>query len=332
MAQLHYVVAEADLKSLAGEWETLLDDSDAVGIFTRPSWLRIWLHAFEDRRDLLILTVRAEGRLCGVAAFLVDGELLRLAGDPEVWDYADMPSRRGHERGVLDALLAYLAEKGWNRIDLWGLAEDSPTCHELSGAAERQGYRLEAERESVCPTIDLPADWDAYLGMLNKKDRHELRRKIRRFEETDGPATLVALTGVDEVEAALPDFFRLHVQSREDKAEFMTPVMRHFFEHAAEETAREGGLRLYFMERADKRLASVLCFDGGDSLMLYNSGYDPEFAGVSVGLVSKALCVQQAIADGKKRLNFLRGPERYKYDLGARDAGVYRCTLQREGN
>ena len=332
MPQPHYDVAEADLESLAGEWEALLDDSDAVSIFTRPSWLRIWLHVFEGHRDLLLLTVRADGRLCGVAAFIATDAGLRLAGDPEVWDYADLPSRRGHERGVLDALLAYLVEKGWNHIELWGLAEDSPTYRELPGAAERYGYRLNTEQEAVCPSIDLPADWDTHLSRLNKKDRHELRRKMRRFEEADGPATLVALTEVDEVAAALPDFFRLHVESREDKAEFMTPVMRHFFEHVAEELAGEGALRLYFMERTGKRLASILCFDGGDSLMLYNSGYDPQYAGVSVGLVSKVLCLQRAIDDGKKRLNFLRGPERYKYDLGAHDVAVYRGTLQREGN
>jgi CelD/BcsL family acetyltransferase involved in cellulose biosynthesis len=78
-----------------------------------------------------------------------------------------------------------------------------------------------------------------------------------------------------------------------------------------------------------KPAAAVLCFDAGSYLYLYNSGYDPEFSGLSVGLVSKALCLQWAIEQGMTGLDFLRGDEPYKYDLGAQDQKIYRLTLRR---
>jgi CelD/BcsL family acetyltransferase involved in cellulose biosynthesis len=85
-----------------------------------------------------------------------------------------------------------------------------------------------------------------------------------------------------------------------------------------------------FMLRINNRpAAAVLCFVAGSYLYLYNSGYDPEFSSLSVGLVSKALCLRWAIENGFGGLDFLRGDESYKYDLGAQDQRVYRLRLRR---
>jgi CelD/BcsL family acetyltransferase involved in cellulose biosynthesis len=105
--------------------------------------------------------------------------------------------------------------------------------------------------------------------------------------------------------------------------------MERFFRRMTAELSREDLIRLYFLELDGQRMASVLAFNSGDEVWLYNSGFDPAYASVSVGLVSKALALRQAIAEGKRCYDFLRGAEPYKYDLGARDLQVLRCTLQR---
>ena len=60
------------------------------------------------------------------------------------------------------------------------------------------------EREDVCPVVTLPddADMDGYLSTLGKKERHEIRRKVRRaVSSTEGIANLteilVSCTGKD---------------------------------------------------------------------------------------------------------------------------------------
>ena len=78
-----------------------------------------------------------------------------------------------------------------------------------------------------------------------------------------------------------------------------------------------------------KRTACVLCFCAGDESLLYNSGYDPSYSHFSVGLLSKALALQRAIEQGKTRFDFLRGHERYKYELGAKDLNVHRVLIRR---
>ena len=48
----------------------------------------------------------------------------------------------------------------------------------------------------------------------------------------------------------------------------------------------------------------------------------------SVGLLSKALALQRAIEQGKTRFDFLRGHERYKYELGAQDLNVHKVLIR----
>jgi CelD/BcsL family acetyltransferase involved in cellulose biosynthesis len=127
----------------------------------------------------------------------------------------------------------------------------------------------------------------------------------------------------------MDDFVDLHTRSRADKTDFMTPEMETFFRRMASAMAAEGLVRLFMLRVNRRPAACVLCFDAGSHLYLYNSGYDPEFSSLSVGLVSKALCLQWAIENGMKGLDFLRGDEPYKYDMGAKDQEIYRIRLSR---
>ena len=52
-------------------------------------------------------------------------------------------------------------------------------------------------------------------------------------------------------------------------------------------------------------------------------------AELAVGLASKALVLQDAIENGYGCIDFLRGHEPYKYDLGGVDRNVYRCLVTR---
>ncbi len=88
-------------------------------------------------------------------------------------------------------------------------------------------------------------------------------------------------------------------------------------------------MELFFLTLGGVRAAAVLCFCGSEESLLYNSGYDPSYAYLSVGLLSKALALRKAIEEGKTRFDFLRGAEPYKYDLGARDVPVYRVAVRR---
>jgi CelD/BcsL family acetyltransferase involved in cellulose biosynthesis len=132
-----------------------------------------------------------------------------------------------------------------------------------------------------------------------------------------------------EVEAALDDFLWMHRASRSDKAAFMTEQMEAFFRRLVLNLASESLVEMIFLKLGGQRTACVLCFRGEGETLLYNSGCDPAYAGFSVGLLSKALVLQRAIEADQNRFDFLRGRERYKYELGAQDLNVYRVEIRR---
>ena len=84
---------------------------------------------------------------------------------------------------------------------------------------------------------------------------------------------------------------------------------------------------LCFLKLDCKAVAGVFSFSNDQEVWLYNSGYNPKEQYWSVGLLLKAHLIKQAIEAGKKRFDFLRGSERYKYDLGAKDLQLYRIEL-----
>jgi CelD/BcsL family acetyltransferase involved in cellulose biosynthesis len=116
-------------------------------------------------------------------------------------------------------------------------------------------------------------------------------------------------------------------QSRHDKARFMTDRMRSFFELLARTMADDGHLRLGFLELDSLPVASVAYFDYNNNIYLYNSGYDPVYRELSVGLISKVLCIKDSIEQKKDKFDFLRGAEVYKYRLGGTEIPLHKCQI-----
>ncbi|MFQ6001834.1 MAG: GNAT family N-acetyltransferase, partial [Anaerolineae bacterium] len=119
-------------------------------------------------------------------------------------------------------------------------------------------------------------------------------------------------------------------RSSPHKDQFMDQTMQRFFKAMAQNTFEAGWLRLSFILINGLKMASLFCFDYGDSILLYNSGYDPErYRALSPGVLATAHCIEEAIQRKKKVFDFLRGSEEYKYRFGAQDTEVYRLVVTR---
>jgi len=324
--------------ALAGEWNDLLKQSALDTLFLTWEWQKTWWEHLGEG-DLFLIALRDDqGRLAGIAPLYrttaASGERkLSIVGCVDVSDYLDLLVARGREWDVYHALLDYLGSAemaGWDVVEFCNVPEVSPAHRVLAEIAVGHGYAFRTAVEDVCPLIDLPASWDEYLASLDKKQRHEIRRKVRRLEgEADVRWYIVGQEQdlAEEIEA----FIELHQKSSVDKDDFMDEPMKSFFRAMAHVLQPLGWLQLAFIEIDGQKAASMLNFDYQDTIMVYNSGYDPQrYAHMSPGIVLLTYCIQHAIALGRARFDFLRGDEPYKYRFGARDTRVYRLTLARQ--
>ena len=317
-----------NLTTLDPKLEELLDKQAERPVFLRSAWLMTWLSEFGGDCDALMLTAGDNG-ITGLAPLMRIEDRLTFIGDPAICDYMDVLVDTPSADVAYTSLWQQICSEDWSDLDLWGLMESSSTRERIASLGRASGCSVEEEVEAVAPRLTLPESWEDYLASLGKKDRHELRRKIRRLFDSGAGVDLQVLSSQSEVAGVMDDFLELHTRSRQDKTDFMTAEMADFFRRMASAMAAEDLVRLFMLRINNRPAAAVLCFVAGSFLYLYNSGYDPEFSSLSVGLVSKALCLRWAIENGFRGLDFLRGDESYKYDLGAQDQRVYRLRLSR---
>lgn len=321
-------VTAVDFDTIYEEWIGLLPNSVTNNIFVTPWWQKTWWDAFGNDSELIILAVRDSNRLLGIAPMQIKKGALSFIGDTNLFDYHDFLVLRDFCDYFYQALFDSVMGFEWEVMCLTSLPDDSPTLQQIPRLSKSNSLHVKVSEEDKAPLVNLPSSWEEYLAGLKKRNRHELRRKFRRLEKYNGIREYVYDTH-DLVPDGMNDFFRLMRLSRSSKEEFLTVENEQFFSAIANKLTSLGFFKLHFLEVDNKRVASCICFDYGGAYLLYNSGYDPNYSSLSVGLINKATAVREAITRGKRRFEFLRGSERYKYDLGGEDKLLYEITVRR---
>jgi len=324
---------------LEAEWNELLAESANHVPFLRYEYLRAW---WETRgggewpqAELAIVTAHQDGRLVGVAPLFYAVHQgvpsLLLLGSIEISDYLDLIARPQDLPAFVDALLPFLRRQtglpAWQALDLYNLLEDSPSLSILQAAAQAAGWQYSLERLQHSPCIRLPGDWETYLAGIDKKQRHEIRRKMRRAEESATPVNWYIAADAGQLAGEIEDFMRLMAQD-EQKAAFLTPGMRRHMAATMRCAFDAGCLQLAFLTVDGHKAAAYLSFDYLNRLWIYNSGLDRQFTEYSPGWVLLGHLLRWANENGRTEFDFMRGDEEYKYRFGAVDRFVVRATLK----
>ncbi len=337
---------ESGFAALRSEWNDLLRRSRYDTIFLTWEWQATWWrYVGQTRGPLYLLAAREDGRLIGILPLYLAQEgreqVLQVVGCIEVSDYLDLIVEAGWEETVYAAFLDWLAgpdAPAWDLLDLCNQPAPSLAHSRLPEMIRDRGWSARVLQDDVCPVIALPSNrvspegadgWEAYLETLDKKERHEIRRKLRRLER-DAPDAQVRLVTGGDVRSAIERFIALHRLSSREKDAFMTEEMQAFFGAIAEMMAAQGWLQLSFLEIGGAAVASYFCFDYAGDILVYNSGYDPQSSQqLSPGWVLLSRLIQHAIATGHQRFDFLQGDEDYKHRFGGVDTPVFRTLVRR---
>jgi hypothetical protein len=262
-------------------------------------------------------------------------------------DYATILARPEDLPAVAAAVAVALATPGaaddpghpepWDVVDLRRLRCGDPAGDALAaafGTRAGDGWTVVREREEVCPvvTFEPGADFEAYLGTLGKKERHEIRRKLRRAEAAGD----VRLARSTDPAADLDAFVDLHQRRWGDAGLFpATPggdQSRTWFRRLFELAGGDGTVQLHFLEVAGRRIAAGVWFEDAGAWYLYNAGVDPDARELSPGVLMSAKAIEGAILAGRRRFDYLRGDEPYKYEWGAVDEPIQRLLVVRTGS
>jgi len=331
----------AELEALRPEWSALWESSDSATPFQSPEWLIPWWRHF-GWEGLRVLTLRrAEGgRLVGLAPLYIythpdtGTRQVTLIGNG-ISDHLDVlvdPEIRT-DAGV--AFLTYLAKHGasWDTCDLRDLAAGS----QLLTAPLPDGVAEEVVEEEPSPFIVLPCSVESLGDAVPQKFLHKLRYYRRRAEQLgevcfeaahDCKNDVADEEKVQETFGKLLELHRARWATRGEPGVLDDPAVEAFHRDAIPGFLARGWLRLYTL-RIGARIGAVYYgFLAKGRAYAYLGGFDPVFLPAAPGKLIVLHAMTEAVREGAREFDFLRGREPYKHAWGAEDRPQYRRRLR----
>jgi CelD/BcsL family acetyltransferase involved in cellulose biosynthesis len=325
----------AEAAALEPHWAALAAGRPFLG----PAWMAVWWRHFgKPAREpgfgslLAIVSVTDHaGRIVAIAPWyletsLLHGRTLRFLGSGEVCtEYPTLLCEPGEESGAIAAIADWLggisapdtaadAPPVWDSLSFTGIDAADRPIEQLSEALAVRGAVVHIRPADQCWRLDLPADWESYLAMLSKSHRKRVRRLDRTYFES-GRARCRVVRSADELAHGYQVFTDLHAKRWSVLGEsgmYRRPEIHAFHRAAVERLLTAGELRLSWLELDGRPVAAEYSLQGNGVIYAYQAGMDPAAAEHEPGSLSLIATLKEAIAEGMKAIDFLRGDEPYK--------------------
>lgn len=320
-------------KVTSEEWNRVASSGMTNTPFQQHDYQAAWWRHLGEGELFAILIHDEPGQLVGIAPLNIRGERVVFNGSKEESDYLDLIAPVEQAAEVWAAVIDCLCSEpcpAWSELDFYNIPAASPSRTILPRLASSRGFVLTEEKAEVCPVIRLESDFESYLAGIDKKQRHEIRRKLRRANGAE--AELVVVDKNDDLDQQVDLFLDLLAKSTPEKETWLNDGRRALFYDVARSALDQDNLLLMFMKVEGEAVSALFnfCYDG--RVWVYNSGIDiSRHSRLSLGVVLTAAAIEYAIEKGYQAFDFLRGDEEYKYRFGAQDTEIFRIKIVKEG-
>ncbi len=332
------------LMKLEASWNTIYDRDPHARVFLSWRWLSGWLSQVYG--PWFILAAKGEASDAPYVGFLplrtqakvVDGHIrneLNMAGNFAA-DYTGILCDPAIEHQVIPAFARHLKGLNWAAFNLDNILMSETRLRLLLAHFPQSRFRSRnvermlkatSTNNCICPYVRLPSDWDSYLQTLSPNTRHNIRRLMRRIDESGGAYRLdhaTPATAERDIDGLLGLWKTKWETSKGKTINNLVRSNRQMLMRSF-----ESGLlfvpTLWNGEQLVGALATMVD-PRRRSMHVYMTGRDESFDGPSPGVVMHADSIRHAIANGFVEYDFMRGNEPYKYPFGVSEQTI-RCMV-----
>jgi len=316
----------------AAEWERLLATNPTASAFSNRAVHEAWWIGYgAEATDISLAVYDAAGVLFAYLPLMLRPDGVRYMGATYHIDYAtvllDLTS--AERATAAAAVLVKHLFTDTSALDLRRLRRADFAHTLFMSALENDNTRIATlSVEEPAPSVDLTniTTFDEHLERIDKKDRHEIRRKVRR-----GEGAGVTISSKQHAVDDLAEFIKLHrarwghhgLFTEDEKGARDETFMRELFARAPE------GLITIIVARNLEfgAFAAGLFLRDATGIRYWNAGGELAARALSPGILLFAHGLQMAISERKQTFDFLRGNESYKYEVGATDVEVLMITV-----
>jgi len=333
------------LSALRADWDAVYEADPEAQFFLSWTWMACWLAAIGD--PWFILAARPDGEPAGYVAFFP----LRLGtkerksggfyndiymGGSYTADYTGFVCRPDFQEQAIPAFAAAVKQLNWTHFRLEFLrASERRTALFMQAfpagefdVGEIDHVEKDGIDNSLCPSVTLPADWDAYLdGRLSANSRQKIRRLLRQIESS--PVFRITQADGATVERDIETLLRFWAErwgaQKGKKLNAILANHRLMLRHSF----TVGALFLPVLWQGERPVGAlaILVDARKKSFLFLMGGRDATFDGPPSGTVLHAHSIRHAIRNGFATYDFLRGNEPYKHSFGAEDRRITSFVL-----
>ncbi|HEY1072554.1 GNAT family N-acetyltransferase, partial [Brevundimonas sp.] len=341
------VIEEFDaLEGVRGDWEAAYAADPDASLFMSWRWIADWLAVRPtvwlvlaakpkqaDDRYVAFLPLRMQVHFDKEQGFFNE---LYLAGGG-ISDHAGVLIHPDFETAAVSAFTDHLRRKlNWAKLTMSNLwMSDRRRRLFLSAFDELRFVHKDIDYvnkatntdNSVCPSIALPSDWDAYLATLSANNRQKIRRWLRKVDGAEDYD--IALSGVEtyarDIDMLLALWKSKWGPRKGAKAEDLVRRKRAMLTRCA----ANGTLFLPVFRHGGRPVAAlaILVDHAKKAMLFFVAGRDETYDKAPAGYLLHANSIRHAITQGFATYDFLSGDEPYKYLFASQEGRVRACSV-----
>jgi len=330
------VTTEAGFDAVREEWNRLVDGVEDATPFQTWEWNHaLWRHFPAPQGHKLKLALFRDGeRLAAILPFVerrrsaLFQELSPIGWRDRLTEQLDLIVASPDRGGVLAAAQEWLFDQRWTWAGLPQLREGDRISPE-SAAHVAEEVRIVFEHHV------LPDSWEALDRGLNKSMRDNVRYYPRLMVREGHSFELETASTPEAVSAALPVLYELHaaraaaLTSIRHLDYLKRPKRRAFLGEVLPQLAARGEARIGLLRVRGEAVAAQMWLEKSGAMLLYYSGFLPEWSKYSVAMVCTSEIFKDAMARGLRRVEFLRGANHWKSRWGTEERVEREVVLAR---
>ncbi len=329
----------AELRALAGDWQTLLDRSAHPAPMLSPDWLLTWWDVYGAGRELHAALFFDGDQLVGLAPlckrrfkhrFGIPFTRLEFLGsdvdedDGVCSEYLNVIAGKGRENTVVDAFARALADGSfgpWHEVVLGAMDGDGALPALLREAFAAHGLHAEQRIADEAPYLTLPKDWETFLATLDKKRRQNLMKPVRDLNHwTEANWRIHRVESEADLALGWSILQELHnqrwLQGDGVDGAFARPRFQAFHRALLPLLLKQGQLELSWLVADGRPIAVHYEIHAHGKATFYQCGRvldlpNPQRPGAAM----LSLALQRAVAKGLREFDFLGGLAPHKLQI-----------------
>lgn len=320
------VTDAASLAALQPQWDALVDQMQCSTPFVRWDWVSTWWQHFGHPHQLAVAVARrrTDGSLCGIAPCMVGRSPDRGRGllpcltwisgmGPAQGERMDLIIPHGLEASVAPALLQCLRSLPFKMVWLGKLPAESPSLPHFSSVLDPHTTGLCEEERLCCHYMDLPQHWAELEQRQSSRWRRNLRNRRQAFATTEGGGSQGLAGQQVPLADSIAALAQLHAQHWPiGRSNFLEPRAWAFHQQIAQLWLASGRALMPLLLVAGRPVAATYGFVERGTFLLYQQGWDRQYARLSLGNLSVAWSIEHCMQQGLHTYDMLAGDYRYK--------------------